>query len=97
MDGTSGTAQLSQSILTNGSTYEVEFTITDHNGDTTNSEIIDNGGNSLFAIPGDGTYKIHFTLAYANANMVFRAKDGSVFSISNISVKLVNGNHGTLS
>ena len=97
MDGTSGVAQLGQSILTNGSTYEVEFTITDHNGDTTNSEIIDNGGNSLFAIPSNGTYKIHFTLAYANANIVFRAKTGSKFSISNISVKLVNGNHGTLS
>ena len=97
LDGTSGVAQLGQGILTNGSTYEVEFTITDHNGDASNSEIIDNGGNSLFAIPGDGVYKIHFTLAYANANMTFRAKSGSKFSISNISVKLVNGNHGTLS
>ena len=97
LDGTSGVAQLGQNILTNGSTYEVEFTITDHNGDATNSEIIQNNGGSLFAIPGNGVYKIHFTLAYANASMTFRAKSGSKFSISNISVKLVNGNHGTLS
>ena len=97
LDGTSGVAQLGQGILTNGSTYEVEFTITDHNGDATNSEIIDNSGGSLFAIPGNGVYKIHFTLAYDNANITFRAKSGSKFSISNISVKLVNGNHGTLS
>jgi hypothetical protein len=97
LDGTSGVAQLGQNILTNGSTYEVEFTITDHNGDATNSEIIQNNGGSLFAIPGNGVYKIHFTLAYANGTLTFRAKTGSKFSISNISVKLVNGNTGTLS
>ena len=101
LDGTSVIAMLWQDVLTNGETYRVTFNVEEHNGDITASQVINNAGQELYVITGNGTgLTFDFTHANDNGNLLFRAKTGSTFKIDNVSVLKLeyfpNNNHGQI-
>jgi hypothetical protein len=101
LDGTSVFSMLWQNILTNGETYRVTFDVEEHNGDITASQVVNNAGQELYAITGNGTgLTFDFTHVKDSGNLLFRAKTGSTFKIDNVSVlkleNFSNNNHGQI-
>lgn len=91
LDGDGQTSFLYQDILTNGKTYKVTFTVSDYNS-LGNSEIINSNGFSIFTISSDGTFTVYFTHSIADGNLYWRARNGAIYSIDDISVKQVDPN-----
>ena len=86
LNGTGVTSMLRQDVLTNGSTYKATFTISNYNS-IGNSDIIDASGLPIYVINSNGTFTITFTHTNANGNIYWRARNSSIFSIDNVSVK----------
>ena len=86
LNGTGVTSMLFQDILTNGKTYRVTFTVSDYNS-LGNNDIINANGVSLYVLNSNGTFTFTFTHNIANGNIYWRARNGGIFSIDNISVK----------
>ncbi len=85
LDGDGQTALLYQGILTNGKTYKATFTVSDYNN-LGEARIIDDNGATKYTITSDGTFTVYFTHNIATSNFLFRAKNGAVYSIDNVSV-----------
>jgi hypothetical protein len=88
LDGDGQTSLLYQNILTQNKFYKVTFTVSDYNEIGT-ALIINNNGISYYAITTNGTFTINFTHTISNGNFLFRATNGAIFSIDNVSVKEV--------
>ena len=87
--------------LVSGKRYRITFTITNHNGDTSTSSLINNSGSTLYAITGNGVnLTFDFTHSISDPRLFFRASDGSKYDIDNISVlelqNFPNNNHGQI-
>jgi len=86
LNGTGVTSMLYQNILTNGKTYKAIFTVSDYNG-LGESRVIDSSGSAIYTITSNGTFTFTFTHSNVDGNFLFRARNGSIFSIDNVSVK----------
>jgi len=85
LNGTGVTSMLYQNILTNGKTYKATFTVSDYNG-LGESRVIDSSGSAIYTITSNGTFT--FTFTHSNdGNFLFRARNGGIFSVDNVSVK----------
>ena len=87
--------------LVSGKRYRITFTITNHNGDTSTSSLINNSGSTLYAITGNGVnLTFDFTHSISDPRLFFRASNGSKYDIDNISVlelqNFPNNNHGQI-
>ena len=91
LDGDGQVSLLYQNILTDTKTYQVTFTVSNYNG-LGLAQIIKNTGASYYLITSNGTFTITFTHSDVSGNFLFRAKDGAIFSIDNVSVKEVDPN-----
>ena len=88
LDGTGVTSMLYQGILTNGLFYKATFTISNYNL-IGNADIINASGVPYYVISSEGTFTIYFKHNDASSNFYFRARNGAIFSIDNVSVKEV--------
>ena len=77
---------LYQNILTNGKTYKVTFTVSDYNS-LGEAKIIESSGSAIYTITSNGTFTFTFTHSDADGNFLFRARNGAIFSVDNVSVK----------
>ena len=87
--------------LVSGKRYRITFTITNHNGDTSTSSLINNSGSTLYAITGNGVnLTFDFTHSISDARLFFRASNGSKYDIDNITLlelqNFPNNNHGQI-
>jgi len=87
LNGTGVTSMLFQDILTNGKTYRVTFTVSDYNS-LGNNDIINDNGVSLYVLNSNGTFTFTFTHNVASGDIYWRARNGGIFSIDNVSVKV---------
>ena len=88
LDGTGVTSMLYQGILTNGLFYKATFTISNYNS-IGNADIINASGTPYYVIGSEGTFTIYFKHNDASSNFYFRARNGAILSIDNVSVKEV--------
>ena len=88
LDGDGQTSLLYQDILTNTKTYQATFTVSDYNA-IGQAKVIDNTGTPLYDITSNGTFTFTFTHSEVSGNFLFRASEGAIFSIDNVSVKEV--------
>ena len=88
LDSTSGTSLLFQSALVVGKTYKAILDVTNYNGLGT-CALIDSTGAIQFEITSNGNKEFYFTQGGSSANLSFRAINGGIFSIDNVSVKEV--------
>ena len=86
LNGTSVSSMLFQDILTNGRTYKVTFTVSNYNG-LGNNDVINHNGLPLYILNSNGTFTFTFTHSIANGKIYWRARNGGIFSIDNVSVK----------
>ncbi len=86
LDGNGQTSMLWQNILTQNKSYKVTFTVSDYNG-LGSARIWNNDGYSYYIIAENGTFTVYFNHIISNANLLFVATDGAVYSIDNVSVK----------
>jgi hypothetical protein len=86
LNGTGGVSMLYQNILTNGKTYKVTFTVSDYNS-LGEARIIESSGSAIYTITSNGTFTFTFTHSNADGSFLFRARNGAIFSIDNVSVK----------
>ena len=86
LNATGVTSLLYQNILTNGKTYKATFTVSNYNG-LGQALVIDNSGSGIYTITSNGTFTFTFTHSIANGNFLFRAINGAIFSVDNVSVK----------
>ena len=87
--------------LVSGKRYRITFTITNHNGDTSTSSLINNSGSTLYEIAGNGVnLTFDFTHSISDPRLFFRASNGSKYDIDNITVlelqNFPNNNHGQI-
>ena len=85
LDGDGQTSLLYQNILTNGKTYKVTFTVSDYNS-LGEARIIESSGSAIYTITSNGTFTFTFTHSNADGNFLFRARNGAIFSVDNVSV-----------
>jgi len=95
LDGVGQVALLWQTILTQNKFYKATFTISNYNGQG-QGRLMNNDGGSIYTITSNGTFTIFFQHTIASGNFLFRAKDGAVYSIDNVSVKEVTGDRARL-
>ena len=88
LNGDGQTSLLYQNILTQDKFYKVTFTVSDYNEIGT-ALIINNNGTSYYAITTNGTFTIYFKHITSNGSLYFRAINGAVYSIDNVSVREV--------
>ena len=89
LDSTSSSSILfQQSVLTVGKTYKAILDVTNYNGLGT-CALIDSNGNIQFEITSNGNKEFYFTQGGSSANLSFRAINGGIFSIDNVSVREV--------
>ena len=72
--------------MTNGKTYKATLTVSNYNG-LGQALVIDNNGSGIYTITSNGTFTFTFTHSIANGNFLFRAINGAIFSVDNVSVK----------
>ena len=94
LDGDGQTSLLYQNILTQDKSYKVTFTISDYNG-LGEASVINNTGARFYTILSNGTFTIDITHTIADGNFLFRAINGAIYSIDNVSVKEVTGQIAT--
>ena len=86
LNATGVSSLLYQNILTNGKTYKATLTVSNYNG-LGQALVIDNNGSGIYTITSNGTFTFTFTHSIANGNFLFRAINGAIFSVDNVSVK----------
>ena len=86
LDGDGQTSLLWQDILTNGKTYKATFTVSNYNG-VGSAQIINSNGDVYYTITENGTFTIYFKYIFSDGLFYFRAINGAVFSVDNVSVK----------
>ena len=88
LDGVGQTSLLWQTILTENKFYKATFTISNYN-EIGDAKLINNSGFAYYTINSNGTFTTYFKHTNANGNLLFRATNGAIFSIDNVSVKEV--------
>ena len=88
LDGDGQNSMLWQDILTNGKTYKATFTISNYN-ELGVARLMNNDGTTFYYITANGTFTIYFKHTILNGNFLFRAQNGAIFSIDNVSVREV--------
>jgi len=91
LNGDGQTSLLYQNILTQDKFYKVTFTVSDYN-ELGTAVIINNNGATIYTITSNGTFTIYFKHTISNGNFLFRATNGAIYSIDNVSVKEVGQN-----
>ena len=94
-------ASLYQLILNQGRKYRLVFDVSGHNGDTTDSRVVDLDENTIYDITGDATgIIVEFTHKSVYPHIFFQARTGSAFDIDNVSILEIesfpNNNHGEI-
>lgn len=83
-----------------GKTAILEFTVSDYSGSASMIVTLEGtGANDFSGVNSNGTYSkvIKVGTSESSIDLFFKAADGWVGSISNVSLKPINGNTGTLS
>jgi len=92
--------QIYQDVAEQGSSYRVTFTVTNYNDDTTTCRVINTAGVLLFHILANGTHTFDFTHSVSSGNIFFRADQGGLYDVDNISIlkleNFPNNNHGQI-
>jgi len=88
LNGNGQTSLLFQDVLTNGKTYKATFTVSNYN-ELGNAALINNNGAAYYSFTTNGTFTIYFQHTLANGNFLFRAINGAIYSIDNVSVREV--------
>ena len=88
LDGDGQTSLLYQNILTQNKSYKVTFTVSNYNG-LGEAIIMSNFGVVYYYITANGTFSAYFQHTVTDGNFLFRARNGTEFSIDNVSVKEV--------
>ena len=85
--GASGTSLLYQSLIIEGTTYELVYTVSDYSLSSGATAVINNDGTTIQAISGNGTFTAIFTHVIASGNLIFRATNGTnSYKLDNVSV-----------
>lgn len=88
LSGDGGTSVGYQSMLVQGTTYELTYTISNFSLSSGEAVIKDNDGNNIQNISGDGTFTVIFTHLIANGNLIFRATSGTnSYQVDNVTVR----------
>ena len=86
--GASGTSIGFQSMLVQGTTYELTYTISNFSLSSGDTKIIDDDGNTIQNISANGTFTVIFTHAIASGNLIFRATSGTnSYQVDDVIVK----------
>jgi hypothetical protein len=88
LDGVGQTSLLWQTILTENKFYKATFTISNYN-EIGDAKLINNSGFAYYTINSNGTFTTYFKHTNANGNLLFRATNGAILSIDNVSIKEV--------
>ena len=88
LDGDGQTSLLYQNILTQNKSYKATFTVSNYNG-LGGAAIINSNGDNYYTITENGTFTIFFKHTHSNGLFYFRAINGAIYSIDNVSVKEV--------
>jgi len=88
LDGDGQVSMLWQNIITQNKSYKVTFTISDYN-ELGEASIVNAYGDSYYTITENGTFTVYFKHTVSNGRLYFRARNGAVYSIDNVSVQLV--------
>ena len=91
LDGDGQTSLLYQNILTQNKSYKVTFTVSNYNG-LGEGKIINSNGDSYYTITENGSFTVYFKHIFSDGLFYFRAINGAVYSIDNVSVKEVGQN-----
>jgi len=86
--GASGTSLGFQSVLVQGTAYELTYTISNFSSSSGNTDIINNDGATIQSISSNGTFTVIFTHSIASGNLIFRAASGTnSYQVDNVFVK----------
>jgi len=86
--GASGTSLGFQSMLVQGTAYELTYTISNFSSSSGNTDVINNDGTTIQNISGNGTFTVIFTHSIANGNLIFRATSGTnSYQVDNVTVR----------
>ena len=86
--GASGTSLGFQSVLVQGTAYELTYTISNFSSSSGNTDIINNDGATIQSISSNGTFTVIFTHSIASGNLIFRASSGTnSYQVDNVFVK----------
>ena len=86
--GASGTSIGFQSVLVQGTTYELTYTISNYSRSSGSTEIINDDGVTIQSISGNGTFTAIFTHSIASGNLIFRAVSGTnSYQVDNVTVR----------
>ena len=91
LNGDGQTSMLWQNILTQNKFYKATFTISNYNN-LGQSILMNADGTAYFTITENATFTVYFKHTVSNGNLYFRAINGAVYSIDNVSVKQVDPN-----
>ena len=86
--GASGTSIGFQSMLVQGTTYELTYTISNFSLSSGETKVVNDDGGTIQSISANGTFTVTFTHAIANGNLIFRATSGTnSYQVDNVTVK----------
>ena len=86
--GASGTSIGFQSMLVQGTTYELTYTISNFSLSSGEAKINNDDGTTIQNISANGTFTVIFTHAIANGNLIFRATSGTnSYQVDNVTVR----------
>ena len=86
--GASGTSLGFQSMLVQGTAYELTYTISNFSSSSGNTDVINNDGATIQSISGNGTFTVIFTHSIADGNLIFRATSGTnSYQVDNVTVR----------
>mgnify|MGYP003112366185 CR=1 FL=1 len=86
--GASGTSLGFQSMLVQGTAYELTYTISNFSLSSGTTSVINNDGATIQSISGNGTFTVIFTHSIANGNLIFRATGGTnSYQVDNVTVR----------
>ena len=86
--GASGTSLGFQSMLAQGTAYELTYTISNFSSSSGDTKVIDDNANTIQNISANGTFTVIFTHAIASGNLIFRATSGTnSYQVDNVTVK----------
>jgi len=88
LDGDGQISMLWQSILTQNKSYKATFTVSNYNN-LGEAILMNADGTSYYTISTNGTFTIYFKHITSNGSLYFRAINGAVYSIDNVSVREV--------
>ncbi len=86
--GASGTSIGFQSMLVQGTAYELTYTVSNFSSSSGSTEIINDDGSTIQSISGNGTFTVIFTHSIASGNLIFRATSGTnSYQVDNVTVR----------